>query len=177
MTKMTLEEMEFVQAHLKMLNELQKSGYNCNREIKETLDKLHSSMFPKEEKDDSKVRKFKRMVTNRLNYPVPKGSEAKFRLVTVGEEDRGIGKTESIIEMAKKYGLSVVVPHRDRTVYGDVRGREYVKCYTVNEALQTRGLRFLLEEGLEFEDIVKLKNCPNLHIVGGYISNDYLETI
>jgi hypothetical protein len=91
----------------------------------------------------------------------------KQELVRVSQNERGIGKTTTLINFAKEFDLAVVVPLREiakhlRTQF------DYDKIFSVNDLKGRKLKRIVVDEGIDVYKLKELKHDKGFEIVTGF---------
>lgn len=160
--------------YLDMLLKLEQNGFQCKREINVALKVLHKSLGFIDEKEEININTKRAELLNRF-----KDGLKNNRLVLVGKSERGMGKTTILINHALAEGHTIVVKTEELIRYVKLLDKD-VKVITSTELIrsraltQYRGLRLLIDCNVPMEDILKIRDDMNFHIVGGFHHNDFL---
>ena len=159
---------------LKVMKDLNGQGYRLNNEISALIKNiLHdvnvTSGMINSSKNNDVIEKFKKSVNLESNV--------NGRLIVVDESDRGIGKTTSLINMANKLNLPIIVKgfSQARLMQSICQERK-IKAPHFHSVTDIRGQRFpngvLLEEGLSIQDILEIRK--EFIVRGGYCNLEFL---
>lgn len=164
---MKIEERQELLEYLKVLSGLNDNGFKCGQEIKDVLGKLHDKGFGFiSELEKEKEARVKRLlyIKGSLNYQLDYSGHHKKhgRLIRVTEDDRGIGKSNLLIEWSLRLNIPIVTNNSNMSkwlkgraieIHGFEKGNELQVLLSDPEKI--RGM--YLPNGVLVECVVSLK--------------------